>query len=232
MKKFLLHRDRPPIVTRTDSLILLRTHTESPYVSETHEFIHCRSTSSMVAHFPSFPKKNGKCAKEETAARSFRPEIWRPSTDGMKLAPCGRSDSHSVQALRAVKSHPCGAGLHSHGRGAAPVPGCVVHFSNAHPACLPFFVRRRGHKSISNIFCTLCADAAAMLFFLLPWLRNRIRRDWFCAKKSFVQCSVSFPVYCFVQKRRRRAVHFLRRGLPAGGEILRRFFSAARFVLQ
>ena len=81
---------------------------------------------SMVAHFPSFPKKNGKCAKEETAARSFRPEIWRPSADGMKLAPFGRSDSHSVRALRAVNSHPCGAGLHSNGRGAAPVLDCWV----------------------------------------------------------------------------------------------------------
>ena len=81
---------------------------------------------SMVAHFPSFPKKNGKCAKEETAARSFRPEIWRPSADGMKLAHCARSDSHPVRALRAVKSRPCGAGLHSNGRGAAPVLSCLV----------------------------------------------------------------------------------------------------------
>ena len=39
----------------------------------------------------------------------------------MKLARCARSDSHSVRALRAVKSHPCRAGLHSNGRGAAPV---------------------------------------------------------------------------------------------------------------
>ena len=42
----------------------------------------------------------------------------------MKLARCARSDSHSVRALRAVKSHPCGAGLHSNGRGAAPVLDC------------------------------------------------------------------------------------------------------------
>ena len=42
----------------------------------------------------------------------------------MKLARCARSDSHSVRALRAVNSHPCGAGLHSNGRGAAPVLDC------------------------------------------------------------------------------------------------------------
>ncbi len=44
----------------------------------------------------------------------------------MKLARCARSDSHSVRALRAVKSHPCGAGLHSNGRGAAPMLDCWV----------------------------------------------------------------------------------------------------------
>ena len=103
---------------------ILRTHNSNPYVSETHESFPSLEYDSIVAHFPSFPKKNGKCAKEETAARSFRPEIWRPSADGMKLAPSGRSDSHSVRALRAVKSHPCGAGLHSNGRGAAPVLDC------------------------------------------------------------------------------------------------------------
>ena len=69
----------------------------------------------------SFRPPGKSVGQERAAARSFRPEIWRPSADGMKLARCARSDSHSVRALRAVKSHPCGAGLHSNGRGAAPV---------------------------------------------------------------------------------------------------------------
>ena len=104
----------------------------------------------MVAHFPSFPGKNGKCAKEETAARSFRPKICRPSADGMKLAPFGRSDSHSVRALRAVKSCPCGAGLHSNGRGSW-TSSCLYAF------------RRCGHMHISTGFDSLCADTDAML---------------------------------------------------------------------
>ena len=94
-----------------------RTYTERPYVPETYGHFHFRSMSSMVAHFPSFPEKNGKCAKEETAAQSLRPKICRPSADGMKLARCARSDSHSVWALRAFKSSPCGVGLRSNGRG-------------------------------------------------------------------------------------------------------------------
>lgn len=117
-------------------LTILRTHNSNPYVSETYDCFHFRSMSSKVAHFPSFPKKNGKCAKEETAARSFRPKIWRPSADGMKLARCARSDSHSVRALRAAKSCPCGAGLHSNGRGAAPAlsVSCIfsMHIPNVH----------------------------------------------------------------------------------------------------
>ena len=126
-------RMRAHIVMKCFFLTILRTHNSNPYVSETYDCFHFRSMSSKVAHFPSFPKKNGKCAKEETAARSFRPKIWRLSADGMKLARCARSDSHSVRALRAAKSCPCGAGLHSNGRGAAPVLVCVVHFFNAHP---------------------------------------------------------------------------------------------------
>ena len=72
----------------------------------------------------SFRPPGKSVGQEVTAARSFRPENWRPSTDGMKLARCARSDSHSVRALRAANSHPCGAGLHSNGRGAAPVFDC------------------------------------------------------------------------------------------------------------
>ena len=69
----------------------------------------------------SFRPPGKSVGQERTAARSFRPKIWWPSADGMKLARCARSDSHSVRALRTVKSCPCGAGLHSNGRGAAPV---------------------------------------------------------------------------------------------------------------
>ena len=72
----------------------------------------------------SFRPPGKSVGQERTAARSFRPEIWRPSADGMKLARCARSDSHSVRALRAVNSRPCGAGLHSNGRGSAPVLDC------------------------------------------------------------------------------------------------------------
>ena len=72
----------------------------------------------------SFRPPGKSVGQERTAARSFRPEIWRLSADGMKLARCARSDSHSVRALRAVKSPPCGAGLHSNGRGAAPMLSC------------------------------------------------------------------------------------------------------------
>ena len=87
----------------------------------------------------------------------------------MKLARCARSDSHSVRALRAVKSHPCGAGLHSNGRGAAPVLVCVVHFSNAHPFCRPFFVRWCRHKLITKMFCTFCVDANATHMHKVCW---------------------------------------------------------------
>ena len=50
----------------------------------------------------------------------------------MKLAPSGRSDSHSVRALRAANSHPCGAGLHSNGRGAAPALNLCRAFFQMH----------------------------------------------------------------------------------------------------
>ncbi len=108
----------------------------------------------MVARFPSFPKKNGKCAKEETAARSFRPEIWRSSADGMKLAPFGRSDSHSVRALRAVKSHPCGAGLHSNGRGAVPMLACWVSGGAAAGTLQFVCFTLRGHRRDAG--CEIC----------------------------------------------------------------------------
>ena len=71
----------------------------------------------MVSDFPSFPKKNGKSAKEENAARHFRPEIWLPFVDGTKLAPFGRSDNRPVRALRFAQSLPFGAGLQWNRRG-------------------------------------------------------------------------------------------------------------------
>ena len=58
----------------------------------------------MVSSFlPSPPKEETK-QRRKGAARSLRPKICPPSADGMKLARCARSDSHSVRALRAVKS--------------------------------------------------------------------------------------------------------------------------------
>ena len=87
----------------------------------------------------------------------------------MKLARCARSDSHSVRALRAVNSRPCGAGLHSNGRGAAPVLTCVVHFSNAHPFCFPFWIRRCGRRHISKTFCAFCVGANATHMYKVCW---------------------------------------------------------------
>ncbi len=80
----------------------------------------------------------GKSVGQERAARSFRPEIWRPSTDGMKLAPFGRSDSHSVRALRAAKSCSCGPGSIPMGGELHPRFPVSCIFSNAHPLCFPF----------------------------------------------------------------------------------------------
>ncbi len=115
----------------------------------------------MVAHFPSFPKKNGKCAKEETAARSFRPENWRPSADGMKLAPFGRSDSHSVRALRAANSHPCGAGLHSNGRGAAPALAGLFSGGTAADTFQFIGFTLRGCRREGKLVRTFCTEADA-----------------------------------------------------------------------
>ena len=98
------------------------------FVSLMYDCSRHRDTSSMVS--------------------SLRPEICPPSADGMKLARCARSDSHSVRALRAVKSPPYGVGLRSNGRGAAPVLFCVAHFSNGHP--LWFRVRSWGSGPTSR----------------------------------------------------------------------------------
>ena len=72
----------------------------------------------------------------------------------MKLARCARSDSHSVRALRAVKSHPCGAGLHSHGRGAAPVLDCWFAGSAAQTQYKMFLRTSRGVKC--GACCEVC----------------------------------------------------------------------------
>ena len=144
----------------------------------------------------------------------------------MKLARCARSDSHSVRALRAVKSHPCGAGLHSNGRGAAPVLTCVVHFSNAHPFCFPFWVRRCGRRHISKTFCAFCVGANATHVYKVCWcgptffahlsrmpvevLRRRFASPLFvtvgltlCRDRrgicfSFIPSEFSRPLYCTV----------------------------------
>ena len=72
----------------------------------------------------------------------------------MKLAPFGRSDSHSVRALRAVKSHPFGAGLHSNGRGAAPVLDCLFAGGAAQAQYKMFLRTSRGVKC--GACCEVC----------------------------------------------------------------------------
>ena len=74
----------------------------------------------------------------------------------MKLAPSGRSDSHSVRALRAVKSHPFGAGLHSNGRGAAPVHACLFAGGAAQAQYKMFLRTSRGVKC--GACCEVCGS--------------------------------------------------------------------------
>ncbi len=74
----------------------------------------------------------------------------------MKLARCARSDSHSVRALRAVKSHPFGAGLHSNGRGAAPVLDCWFSGGAAQTQYKMFLRTSRGVKC--GACCEVCGS--------------------------------------------------------------------------
>ena len=93
-------------------------------------------TSPMVASFlPSPPKEETKQRRKGASA------------DGMKLARCARSDSHSVRALRAVKSPPYGVGLRSNGRGAAP----VLSLRRAFAMRIPFdFVSLHGDADLHH----------------------------------------------------------------------------------
>lgn len=69
----------------------------------------------------------------------------------MKLARCARSDSHSVRALRSVKSSPYGVGLRSNGRGSWT------------SSCLLCIFRRCGLMRIAICFNSLRAVSDAML---------------------------------------------------------------------
>ena len=85
----------------------------------------------------------------------------------MKLA---RSDSHSVRALRAVKSHPCGAGLHSNGRGAAPALNCLFS-GNAMTDTLPNVSSHDARIQMRRV-CVKHAGAAphpSRTFNACPW---------------------------------------------------------------
>lgn len=72
-------------------------------------------------------------------------QTGRPLTPPAKISPCG----HWPPFKWAGKLHQCLA--------------CVVHFSNAHPLCLTFLVRRCGARHISKCFCTFCAGAGVAL---------------------------------------------------------------------
>ncbi len=81
---------------------------------------------------------SGSTRRIRTCPKHPTSSVFGMRFHGMKLARCARSDSHSVRALRAVNSRPCGAGLHSNGRGAAPVLICF--FSGGAAACAFQFV--------------------------------------------------------------------------------------------
>ena len=100
----------------------------------------------------------------------------------MKLAPFGRSDSHSVRVLRAVKSHPCGAGLHSNGRGAVPVLDRSFSGGAAQTQYKMFLHTSRGVKC--GACCEVCGSRPTS-FARLPRmpvedLRRRFRVSLIC----------------------------------------------------
>ena len=127
----------------------------------------------------------------------------------MKLARCARSDSHPVRALRAVKSRPCGAGLHSNGRGAAPVLTCwfsgsavsrapqCISAHNARTQVRRVRVRYAGagpHPSRTFLTCPwkFCVAAfAAPLFVTVGLTRCEDRWEIF---SSFIPSGFSRPL--------------------------------------
>ena len=86
----------------------------------------------------------------------------------MKLARCARSDSHSVRALRAVKSHPFGAGLHSNGRGAAPVLDCSFSGGAAQTHFKTFLCTSRGVKCGAYYKVCWCGPTSFARLSLMP----------------------------------------------------------------
>ncbi len=108
MRSVVLHGMRTHItLPMTVKLSVQVSFSERAYLSfSTVPVRGMRTPWSLHSFF--FRKKKERSKEEKPPPRSLRPKICPPSADGMKLARCARSDSHSVRALRAVKSSPSG----------------------------------------------------------------------------------------------------------------------------